>query len=123
MLNKSKKNFKLYFFEDQIETGLPIIRLTRSKNGETGTATFVFRNLNFVFSNLENFPLNNISLISDKERIEITDISILFLKGKPFLIKAILVLKSPKEWFNFLYFMKNYSKEIGFSFYDEQNYF
>jgi photosystem II protein len=123
MLNKSKKNFKLYFFEDQIETGLPIIRLTRSKNGETGTATFVFRNLNFLFSNLENFPLNNISLISDKERIEITDISILFLKGKPFLIKAILVLKSPKEWFNFLYFMKNYSKEIGFSFYDEQNYF
>ena len=123
MLNKSKKNFKLYFFEDQIETGLPIIRLTRSKNGETGTATFVFRNLNFLFSNLKNFPLNNISLISDKEKIEITDISILFLKGKPFLIKAILVLKSPKEWFNFLYFMKNYSKEIGFSFYDEQNYF
>jgi len=125
MLNNNKKNFQLKIFEDKIETGLPLIQLTRSINGETGTATFIFLKSDFLstLSDLKNLPIKKISLISDKNIIEITDISIFFKNGNPFLIKAILILKSPKEWFDFLYFMNNYSKQIGLSFYDEQKSF
>lgn len=125
MLNNTKKNFHLKIFEDKIETSLPLIQLTRSINGETGTATFIFLKSDFLstLSDLENLPIKKISLISDKNIIEITDISIFFKNGKPFLIKAILILKSPKEWFDFLYFMNNYSKQVGLSFYDEQKSF
>jgi len=125
MLNNNKKNFQLKIFEDKIETGLPLIQLTRSINGETGTATFIFLKSDFLstLSDLKNLPIKKISLVSDKNIIEITDISIFFKNGQPFLIKAILILKSPKEWFDFLYFMNNYSKQIGLSFYDEQKSF
>lgn len=125
MRNNNKKIFQLKIFEDKIETGLPLIQLTRSINGETGTATFIFLKSDFLstLSNLKNLPIKKISLISDKNIIEITDISIFFKNGNPFLIKAILILKSPKEWFDFLYFMNNYSKQIGLSFHDQQKYF
>jgi photosystem II reaction center protein Psb28 len=49
-------------------------------------------------------------------QIKTTDISLLFLKGKPFLIKSIFLFKNSKEWFNFLSFMQQYSQEIGLSF-------
>lgn len=125
MLNNNKKIFQLKIFEDKIETGLPLIQLTRSINGETGTATFIFLKSDFLstLSDLKNLPIKKISLVSDKNIIEITDISIFFKNGQPFLIKAILILKSPKEWFDFLYFMNNYSKQAGLSFYDEQRSF
>ena len=77
------------------ETSLPIIKLTRSKNGRTGTATFVF--LHPKIMNDSNFLLNPITgmyLLWNQKKIFTTDIHLLFSEGKPFLIKAILIFKS-----------------------------
>lgn len=56
-----------------------------------------------------------------KKKIKTTDISLLFYRGKPFLIKSIFLFKNSKEWFEFLTFMQYYSHELGLSFREQEN--
>lgn len=110
-------NVKIEFVDSIIETSVPIIKLTKSKNGKTGTATFVFIEpiaLNFV--NSPHFVINGLSLIWENKKIVTNEINIIFKQGKPFLIQGIFIFKNSKEWFNFLSFMNCYSKETGLSF-------
>ena len=108
---------EIQFIEGLKEDILPIIKLTKSVNGKTGTATFVFVNpKTFVYKNSQIYAINGMYLIWNNKKIMTNDITILFQEGKPFLLKAILILKNSKEWFEFLYFMNYYSKETGLSF-------
>lgn len=99
------------------ETCLPVIKLTKSRNGKTGTATFIFIQPNiFTTIHFQKSGFNSITLISEKERIISNDITLFFKNGKPFLVKAIFIFKNAIEWFTFLNFMRDYSKETGLSF-------
>lgn len=97
------------------------VRLTKSENGETGTATFLFFEPS-VFSVFLDFPfgdsiiIKSMTLIWDKKKITTKDIKIYFKSGKPNIIRAILIFRNSKDWFNFLNFMSCYSKETGLSF-------
>ena len=97
------------------------VRLTKSENGETGTATFLFFEPS-VFSIFLDFPfgdsiiIESMTLIWDKKKITTKDIKIYFKDGKPNVIRAILIFRNSKDWFNFLNFMSCYSKETGLSF-------
>jgi hypothetical protein len=55
-------------------------------------------------------------LLWDKKKITSKDIKIYFREGKPVVIRAILVFRNSKDWFNFFNFMSSYSKETGLSF-------
>ena len=44
---------EIQFLEGKKESVLPIVKLTKSKNGKTGTATFLFKNPDIFFQ--ENF--------------------------------------------------------------------
>lgn len=97
------------------EKTLPIVKLTKSKNGETGTATFVFIKPSiFKFSNKQ--MIKGMYLVWLNKQIVTNDIKIIFKEGKPFLLKAILIFKNSHDWFNFLNFMNAYSKETGLLF-------
>jgi photosystem II reaction center protein Psb28 len=97
------------------------VRLTKSENGETGTATFLFFEPT-VFSLFLNATfqsttlINSMNLIWDKKIITTKDIKVYFKSGKPTVIRAILIFRNSKDWFNFLNFMSCYSKETGLSF-------
>jgi photosystem II protein len=97
------------------------VRLTRSESGETGTATFLFFEpaVFSIFLNL-TFPgiilITGMDLLWDKKKITSKDIKIYFREGKPVVIRAILVFRNSKDWFNFFNFMSSYSKETGLSF-------
>lgn len=108
---------EIQFISGLKELTLPIIKLTKSRNGKTGTATFLFIKPN-IFSpiNLKNFSIEEIFLIYDSKKISTKDIKIFFKEGKPFLLKAIFIFKNSKEWFTFLKFMTAYSMETGLSF-------
>ena len=107
----SNTNIKL------IETTLPVVKLTKSKNGETGTATFVFIEPNiFKQYKLKNYIIDGMHLIWSDKIISTTDINIIFKEGKPFLLKSLLIVKNSTEWFDFLNFMTSYSKETGLLF-------
>ena len=113
-------NARIQFIEGVKEEILPIIKLTKSRNGKTGTGTFIFINPNiFEYIQNSNAKLENISLIWENQQIESKDLEIYFKNGKPFLIKSIFIFKNSKEWFNFLNFMNYYSKETGLLFTDK----
>jgi photosystem II protein len=113
---------KILFSSHYAETSLPIIRLTKSRNGKTGTATFLFiRPSLFQKKNFSEILIEGMFLIWDKKRMVSYDIHLFFHEGKPFLIKTIFLFKSPKEWFSFLHFMSAYVKETGLSFDESEN--
>ena len=97
------------------------IRLTKSENGETGTATFIFINPSVfsLFSSSsysEPFLIESMELLWDNKKIKTNDIAVFFKRGQPIIIRSILIFKNSKEWFNFLNFMNSYAKETGLSF-------
>ena len=97
------------------------VRLTKSENGETGTATFLFfePTIFSIFinsSSQSSICIKNMNLIWDKKKISTNDIKIYFKDGKPIILRSILIFRNSKDWFNFLNFMSCYSKETGLSF-------
>lgn len=110
-------NVRIEFLKNKKELTLPIIKLTKSLNGETGTATFIFI-MPSLFENI-NFQINTINgmyLLWENNEIKTNEIEIFFKNGSPYLLKALIIFKNSKEWFYFLNFMNYYSKETGISF-------
>lgn len=108
---------KIEFFDHFCETTLPTITLTKSRNGQTGTATFVFRNPSVLeYCIIYQEPIQHVSLVWEHKKIETEDITIHFYQGKPFLLESIFIFTSPQNWFDFLSFMNSYSKETGLSY-------
>jgi photosystem II protein len=112
---------KIQFNESITELTLPIVKLTKSRNGKTGTATFLFIKPK-IFEFISTTQITGLFLISKKQKMFTNDITICFKEGKPFLIRALFILKNPKDWFNFLTFMNLYSKETGLAFVKYKNF-
>lgn len=110
-------SIRIEFIKGILESNSPVIKLTKSRNGKTGTATFVFINPTvFEIINNQVEMVQNLTLIWEQKRISTTDLEVIFKNGKPFLIKAIFIFKNSQEWFEFLNLINFYSKEIGLSF-------
>ena len=110
-------NIRIEFVKGISETTLPIIKLTKSRNGKTGTATFIFiKPIVFNLFSSQIPTINGMYLLWDNKEIISKDIQIVFKEGKPFIIKSIFIFKNSLEWFNFLNFMNIYSKETGLFF-------
>ena len=108
---------QIQFIKGITENTLPIVKLTKSKNGKNGTGTFIFLSPDiFSFESIYNRPIHGMYLIWDNKEIVGKDIQILFKEGKPFLLKVIYIFKNSNEWFHFLNFMNAYSKETGLLF-------
>jgi len=113
-------SIQIQFFDGITEPTSPIVKLTKSLNGKTGTATFIFIKPK-IFDHFfyGNCPLLEMALLWENKKITTKDITIFFKEGKPFLIKSIFIFKNSTEWFNFLNFMNFYSKEKGLLFQSE----
>jgi photosystem II protein len=110
-------NTQIEFLEGIKETTFPFVKLTKSKNKMTGTATFLFVYPSiFTHYSFHSDILNGMFLVWEKKKIQTSDVTIHFRNGQPFLIKSIFIFKNSQEWFNFLNFMKFYSKETGLVF-------
>lgn len=114
---EKKMSIEIYFNNQWKETTLPLIHLTKSRNGKTGTATFVFlRPVLFQFSFSSFFPLKTISVTWKKKFFETNDLQILFSEGKPFLVKTTFLFKNSQQWFEFVTLLNTFSKETGLVF-------
>ena len=110
-------NTSIEFIKGVKEKSLPIVKLTKSINGLTGTATFLFIKPSFFTDSQYLFSeITGIYLVCENNEIMSKDINILFKDGKPFLVKTIFIFKNDKEWFQFLQFMNLFSKETGLYF-------
>nr|YP_010021053.1 Psb28 [Chaetoceros muellerii]QOK36072.1 Psb28 [Chaetoceros muellerii]UHB41401.1 photosystem II protein W [Chaetoceros sp. DS1] len=108
---------KIEFIRGLKEPILPDVRLTKSRDGSTGTATFCFKNPNILTkSTIKKGEITGMYLIDEEGVLETRDVNARFNNGKPEKIEAIYIMKSPESWNRFMRFMKRYSHINGLVF-------
>ena len=108
---------KIQFIKGLDEKVLPDVRLTRSRDGSTGTATFQFKNPNILDkSTAKEGEITGMYLIDKEGILETRDVNAQFIKGKPQAIESIYIMKNTEAWDRFMRFMKRYGQANGLVF-------
>ncbi len=107
---------EIQFSRGITEEAVPDVRLTRSKSGENGTATFYFTNPK-AFSNESTEEITGMYLIDEEGEIVTREVKGKFVNGQPQGLEAIHLMKSKQEWERFMRFMERYAAQhdLGFS--------
>ena len=108
---------KIQFIKGLNEQVLPDVRLTRSRDGSTGTATFRFKNPNILDqTTIREGEITGMYLIDDEGTLATKEVNAKFLNGKPEAIESIVIMKNPEEWDRFMRFMERYGQNNGLIF-------
>jgi len=107
----------IQFIKGVNEVTIPVVNITRSRDGSTGTATFTFENPNIFYNILGTQNEITGMFMSDNEGILTTrDITAKFVQGKPKLIQATYIIKNAESWDRFMRFMERYATENQLTF-------
>ena len=106
----------LEFIKGVEEPTIPDVKLTRSRDGSSGTATFIFTSPAVFEASSELGDITGLYMNDDEGTIQTVEVQAKFLNGKPSAIEAKLVMRSAFEWERFMRFMERYAeeKELGF---------
>jgi len=108
---------QIQFIKGLNEKVLPEVKLTRSRDGSTGTATFKFKNPNILDkSTAKEGEITGMYLVDEEGTLETKDVNAKFINGKPQTIESVYIMKSPENWDRFMRFMERYGKSNGLSF-------
>ncbi|ABA20217.1 Photosystem II protein PsbW, class I [Trichormus variabilis ATCC 29413] len=107
---------KIQFSRGLDEEVIPEVRLTRSRTGDTGTATFIFTNPKILDQGTTE-DITGMYLIDEEGEIITREVKGKFVNGRPEGVEAVYVMKSAQEWERFIRFMERYAQEndLGFS--------
>jgi len=107
---------QIQFSRGIIEEVIPDVRLTRSRDGNNGTATFYFKNPK-ALSSTSTEEITGMYLIDEEGEMVTREVKAKFINGKPEALEALYIIKSADEWERFMRFMERYAKEndLGFS--------
>ena len=97
------------------EEVVPDVRLTRSRDGSSGTATFYFENPKALDSGSTD-EITGMYMLDEEGEIVTREVKGKFVNGQPTALEAILLLKSESEWERFMRFMERYAEENGLGF-------
>jgi photosystem II protein len=98
------------------EEVIPDVRLTRSRDGSNGKATFYFQNPTALSSpNPEG--ITGMYLIDEEGEISTREVKAKFVNGQPEALEATYLIKSAADWDRFMRFMERYAEEndLGFT--------
>lgn len=108
------------FYPGVWESNVPDVKLTRSRDGSTGTATFFFDAPSFFnIEKEEDIPkdaITGMTMIDEEGEISTIKINAKFINGQPSSIEAKLEMFSPADWDRFLRFMTRYAEANGLNF-------
>ena len=107
----------LQFIKGVEEPSVPDVKLTRSRDGSNGTATFVFGEPAVLSTTEEVGEITGLYMIDDEGTIQTVDVSAKFVNGKPDRIEAVHVMKTTAQWDRFMRFMERYAEDhdLGFN--------
>ncbi|WP_392533259.1 photosystem II reaction center protein Psb28 [Nostoc sp. C117] len=88
------------------------VRLTRSRDGGQGTATFIFINPKILDQGGTD-DITGMYLIDEEGEIVTREVKAKFVNGKPEGLEALYVMKSSEEWDRFMRFMERYAAQNG----------
>ncbi|HEY9850939.1 MAG TPA: photosystem II reaction center protein Psb28 [Leptolyngbyaceae cyanobacterium] len=98
------------------EDVIPDVKITRSKDGSNGTATFYFQNPS-ALSNSSTDEITGMYMIDEEGELVTREVKAKFINGKPEALEVFYAIKSPEEWERFIRFMNRYAEEneLGFT--------
>lgn len=106
---------KIQFSRGIDEETVPDVRLTRSRDGDQGTATFYFENPKALdMGSTED--ITGMYLLDEEGEIVTREVKGKFVNGQPTALEAIILMKSKGEWERFMRFMERYAQENGLGF-------
>jgi len=94
------------------EEVIPDVKLTRSRSGNQGTATFTFQNPK-ALSEESNQEILGMFMVDEEGEISTREVKGKFVNGKPDAIEAVYIMRSEEEWDRFMRFMERYADENG----------
>ncbi|MEG4207252.1 photosystem II reaction center protein Psb28 [Microcoleus sp. Pol7_A1] len=106
---------KIQFSRGIDEEAVPEVRLTRSKSGDQGTATFIFENPK-ALSSTSTEDITGMYMIDEEGEILTREVKAKFINGQPAGLEALYLMRSPAEWDRFMRFMERYSEANGLGF-------
>ncbi|MEG4392937.1 photosystem II reaction center protein Psb28 [Microcoleus sp. BROC3] len=106
---------KIQFSRGMDEDSVPQVRLTRSKSGDQGTATFIFENPK-ALSSTSTEDITGMYMIDEEGEMLTREVKAKFINGQPAGLEALYIMKSPAEWDRFMRFMERYSEANGLGF-------
>ncbi len=106
---------QIQFARGIVEESIPDVRLTRARNGNSGTATFYFEETKVLDSGSTQ-EITGMYLIDEEGEMVTREVKCKFINGEPKAIEAIYLIKSPEEWDRFMRFMERYAEENGLAF-------
>ncbi|NEP11834.1 MAG: photosystem II reaction center protein Psb28 [Symploca sp. SIO2C1] len=107
---------EIQFFRGVKEEVVPDVRLTRSRNGSQGTATFYFDKPK-AFDGTQKESIEGMYMIDEEGEIVTRDVKGKFVNGQPEALEVMHFMKSAEAWERFMRFMKRYAEanDLGFS--------
>jgi photosystem II 13kDa protein len=106
---------EMQFARGRTEPVVPNIRLTKSRNGQEGTAILYFDKPEALCAN-DVDAVTGLYMIDEEGEIITREVKAKFLNGQPAGLEAIYLIKSPAEWDRFIRFMDRYAAENGLGF-------
>ena len=106
---------KIQFSRGIDEDVVPEVRLTRSKSGDQGTATFLFENPK-ALSSTSTQDITGMYMIDEEGELLTREVKAKFINGQPAGLEALYLMRSPEEWDRFMRFMERYSEANGLGF-------
>jgi len=107
---------QIQFSRGITEDVVPEVRLTRSRDGNQGTATFYFEKPK-ALDGTNTEDITGMYMIDEEGEIVTREVKGRFVNGQPMALEAIVLMKSPGEWDRFMRFMERYAEEndLGFN--------
>eukprot|EP01024_Parvocaulis_polyphysoides_P075467 TRINITY_DN97528_c0_g1_i1.p1 TRINITY_DN97528_c0_g1~~TRINITY_DN97528_c0_g1_i1.p1 ORF type:complete len:170 (-),score=16.59 TRINITY_DN97528_c0_g1_i1:188-655(-) len=107
----------LQFIRGVNENTVPDVRLTKSRDGSGGTATFIFQNPTVFENTGEMGDITGLYMVDDEGTLQTVQVQAKFVNGKPDRIECRYIMRSVFEWDRFMRFMERYaeSNQLGFT--------
>jgi photosystem II 13kDa protein len=103
---------EIQFSKGITEEVIPDVRLTRSRSGESGTATFFFQNPRALDATSTE-DITGMYMIDEEGEIVTREVKGKFVNGKADALEALYIMKSVEEWDRFMRFMERYAEQNG----------
>lgn len=103
---------EIQFAKGTTEPTIPDVKVTRSKTGNSGTATFYFEDPQ-ILSGESNEEITGMYLVDDEGEIVSREVKGKFINGEARAIEAVLVMKSEEEFERFVRFMNKFAEQNG----------
>ena len=115
---KSETPATIQFLRGLDETSVPEIRLTRSKDGRTGQACFVFEQPQALTNEAReaNGEILGMYLIDEEGELATREVKARFVNGSPSALEATYTWKSETDFERFMRFAKRYADRNGLGY-------